>query len=816
MKRLRKTKKGVIPDMNENDNGLGTNEREERDADITAPAEEKTAPFASPAGDSMSDTDNSAIFEPSSAADSDTADITASTEKAADTAEGEPDNSPESEPDSESDKSDGAPSSEISLEEIKKASANASPAADDPEIVSQIADIGELVSKEGKRRKNRDSRSLAAYLISFLPGFLCAGVLMFSIMSNSAVGIGSGGAYRIHFFVLCAIMAVSIVAGPMKVKSTRVKSAIGWVWWAICPAAAMLLSEWMIRNPFNGKMTWKVIILNMVIYYITAAFFLFLTRRAFWSTVLATVFPALLGIANYYVVSFRGTVLFPWDLGSIGTAISVADNYKFEFPYEMAILISAFILMYQIACKCGVKIFAKKIWLRVLLTVMSLSMGVGYAFYAQSDDIVSRFRLYPYMFTPNSVYSRDGMMVSLLFSLKYLAVDKPEGYDADLVNGVAEKYADDGGDGTSAEEKTKPNIIVIMNEAYSDLSVLRDFETNVNPMPFTSKLTENTVKGDLYVSVVGGNTANSEFEFLTGSSMAFLPTGSIPYQQFIKGEMPSFVSHLNDLGYSSSAMHPYYASGWDRNKVYSYFGFDKMFFKNDFNNPETIRQYISDAATYDKIIELYENKGDSPMFVFDVTMQNHSGYKGEVQNNFAPLVTVTDGKVSTGLSEYLSLVRISDLAFGDLVEYFKEADEPTVILMFGDHQPGDAVVRSLYTSVGQTYPPESFEDQYKRYIVPFFLWANFDIEEKDDVTISANYLSTLLCEVAGIELTPQMKYLSELYEKYPVLNANGYIDSDGNLFSADKINENDDLTEYSCIQYNLLFDRKNRVEALFK
>lgn len=126
------------------------------------------------------------------------------------------------------------------------------------------------------------------------------------------------------------------------------------------------------------------------------------------------------------------------------------------------------------------------------------------------------------------------------------------------------------------------------------------------------------------------------------------------------------------------------------------------------------------------------------------------------------------------------------------------------------------MVRSLYTSVGQTYPPESFEDQYKRYIVPFFLWTNFDIEERDDVTISANYLSTLLCEVAGIELTPQMKYLSELYEKYPVLNANGYIDSDGNLFSADKINENNDLTEYSCIQYNLLFDRKERVEALFK
>ena len=804
-------KKGVIPDMNENDNGFGTNEREEDTADISA-APEKTAESAPSAADSVSDADTAAVPEHSSVENEDrSTEENAPSEEASDTAEREPDSGSDG-------NGEAAPSSEISLDEIKKASASASPTADDPEVVSHLADIGELVSKEGKSRKSKDSRSLVSYLVSLLPGFLCAGVLIFSIMSNSALGIGSGGAYRIHFFVLCAIMAVSIIAGPTEIKSPRVKSAIGWTWWAICPAAAMLLSEWMIRNPFNGKMTWKVILLNMAIYYITAAFFLFLTRRAFWSTVLATVFPALLGIANYYVVSFRGTVLFPWDLGSIGTAISVADNYEFEFPYEMAILISAFILMYQIACKCGVKIFAKKIWLRVLLTVMSLSMGVGYAFYAQSDDIVSRFRLYPYMFTPNSVYSRDGMMVSLLFSLQYLAVDKPEGYDAGLINGIAEKYADDadGGDGTSAEEKTKPNIIVIMNEAYSDLSVLRDFKTNVNPMPFTSKLTENTVKGDLYVSVVGGNTANSEFEFLTGSSMAFLPTGSIPYQQFIKSEMPSFVSHLNDLGYSSSAMHPYYASGWDRNKVYSYFGFDKMFFKNDFDNPETIRQYISDSATYDKIIELYENKDDSPMFVFDVTMQNHSGYKGEVQNNFAPLVAVSDSKVSAGLQEYLSLVRISDLAFGDLVEYFKEADEPTVILMFGDHQPGDAVVRSLYTSVGQTYPPESFEDQYKRYIVPFFLWANFDIEERDDVTISANYLSTLLCEVAGIELTPQMKYLSELYEKYPVLNANGYIDSDGNLFSADKINENADLTEYSCVQYNLLFDRKNRVEALFK
>lgn len=187
--------------------------------------------------------------------------------------------------------------------------------------------------------------------------------------------------------------------------------------------------------------------------------------------------------------------------------------------------------------------------------------------------------------------------------------------------------------------------------------------------------------------------------------MAFLPAGSIPYQQFIKSEMPSFefrISMSSDIPLPRCI--PTMRAVGTETRCDSYFGFDKMFFKNDFDNPETIRQYISDSATYDKIIELYENKDDGPMFVFDVTMQNHSGYKGEVQNNFAPLVTVTDGKVSTGLSEYLSLVRISDLAFGELVEYFKEADEPTVILMFGDHQPGRRRGALAYTSVGQTYP----------------------------------------------------------------------------------------------------------------
>ena len=125
-----------------------------------------------------------------------------------------------------------------------------------------------------------------------------------------------------------------------------------------------------------------------------------------------------------------------------------------------------------------------------------------------------------------------------------------------------------------------------MNEAFSDPSVLGDFTTNEDYMPFVHSLldgADNTISGHLNVSVKGGNTANTEFEYLTGASMAFLPYGSIPYQQYVKKETPSMASYLSSLGYYTIAMHPYRAAGWDRNLVYPKLGFDEMHFSGVFH-----------------------------------------------------------------------------------------------------------------------------------------------------------------------------------------------------------------------------------------
>lgn len=128
-----------------------------------------------------------------------------------------------------------------------------------------------------------------------------------------------------------------------------------------------------------------------------------------------------------------------------------------------------------------------------------------------------------------------------------------------------------------------------MNESFADLSVVGDFETNTQVTPFMDSLSENTLKGYALSSVYGAKTPNSEWEFETGNSMAFLPDGSVVYQQYINDDPTSIVSNLKNIGYTTVAMHPYYATGWSRNKVYPHLGYDETYFIDDFDQTKILR-----------------------------------------------------------------------------------------------------------------------------------------------------------------------------------------------------------------------------------
>ena len=521
------------------------------------------------------------------------------------------------------------------------------------------------------------------------------------------------------------------------------------------------------------------------------------------------------GLTNHYVMAFRSTPFVPWDLLSVRTAASVAQNYDFTPTSRMIVVTVLFVLLMVAVCVLR-KVPRIKLPIRLgsaVLCGLALCLFVNTL---QQETFQNKHYLYPFLFTPAYMTKVNGMAVTFAMDLAYVAVDKPEGYSAEEAQKTLEQYgntdnvfADDEENtndaknrGEDANNKELPNIIVIMDEAFSDLSVVGDLETNEDYMPFMHKMqqgADHTITGYAQVSVCGGNTANSEFEFLTGNTMSFLPSGSIPYQQYITKDTPSLASYLASLGYETYAQHPYYASGWNREKVYPLLGFEHLNFIDDYANKTYVRKYVSDDADMQHIIDTYENKEDGkPAFIFNVTMQNHGGYT-DAFSDLSEDVHATNYN-SEVLDRYLSLIRLTDQSLEKLVDYFSNVDEKTVIVFFGDHQPSDTVAAQVQDSMllpGESVPDEQLR---KRYQVPYLVWANYDIDGATQQNTSLNYLSAEVLKAAGVPTDAYQNFLLDLQKSYPVMSAAGRTD-------ASDADENM-LNTYKKLQYYNLFETK--------
>lgn len=620
---------------------------------------------------------------------------------------------------------------------------------------------------------------------------------------------------------LCLVLPLtSLIRVKLHAVIRWTLTTLKWIPVLISPPAAFFMLEFLTHNPLdNGKggadMSTEVILFNISFFVIALFTLIFVTGRTAPAVITVTALPLILGLISYFTLEFRGTPLFPWDIASYGIASTVLGGYDLTLTPLILMIIALAILTCVVAVVWNVRVkFPWKAVRPVLAGIMCI-VSVCALSYVQTDRAISDFRLYPYLFTPGHLYKTNGFTVSFLMNLRYATVDRPDGYSDEAVDEITAAYESD----REKDSKKRPNIIVIMNESFADMTALADFKTSVEIMPFIKGLTKNTVKGTLHASVVGGNTPNSEFEFLTGMTMGYLPSGSIPYQQFVKSESPSLVSQLDELGYHTVAMHPYPASGWKRDDVYSYFGFEETHFSDvpggSFVGKEYLRNYVSDRGLYSKIYDVYEEKeADTPLFVFAVTMQNHSGYTGQ-HRNFTPDVNTPTIATNEALINYLSLVKRSDEAFKELVEYFAVKDEDTVILMFGDHQPNDSVAYPIIYGTSTFYDEQDIEVSENRYKVPYIIWSNYDMPLKDIGDTSMNYLSSLLAEAAGISKTAEQKFLLSVREKFPVITGRCIIDSTGEYHPISDYEDFTELREYALIQYNYLFDKDKLTEEFY-
>lgn len=313
--------------------------------------------------------------------------------------------------------------------------------------------------------------------------------------------------------------------------------------------------------------------------------------------------------------------------------------------------------------------------------------------------------------------------------------------------------------------------------------------------------------------VFGAGTSNSEYEVLTGNSTQFLVQGSTPYQMNVKDEEYGLATTLETQGYKPIALHPYVGTNWDRNNVYEKMGFDEFYSKENWGSKiDNIRWCASDKSAYDKVIELDEQI-DEKMFVFLVTMQNHAGYDHSGYENSVSLNYQQDYPLT---EQYLSLLQNSDEAFKGLVEYYEKREDNTLIIMFGDHQA--SIEDDFYGELfGKPVEELSFEESQQRFITPFYIWANYDIEEATDVQMSSNYFGSYILDKAGVRKSIYNEFLLDMQKDIPIIGQGGFCDNAGTWYTFENAPEllTNKLNEYRILQYNYVYDRNNRVDDIF-
>lgn len=515
----------------------------------------------------------------------------------------------------------------------------------------------------------------------------------------------------------------------------------------------------------------------------------------FVAIVLETISILGLGIANYYVLLYRGKPLLAWDFSAISTALNVINGYQFHITVAMLfsiVIVSIEIYFLYYLQRDSVKKLKWPKRLLLLPVTLVLALGIYHSnlfanllHYYWDSDIVYCYRI-------------QGSVASFCKYALGNRINKPEGYSEEALQQIRYYIGEDADRGIDEQTEIQPqNIIMVMNESFTDFHQFNSQE-EINKMPYFESLFSKSVHGNLYVSVRGGGTCNTEFEALTGNSLTFFPTGSVPFQSFVKEDINSIARELKKNDFNVFALHLEQERNWNRNVVYPRLGFDTFLDINDFQEIDTVRQRATDYDNYQKVINLYEKNKNERFFCFNITIQNHGGYD-DFQDlpQTAYLNTSEEGKQG---EVFLSLMEMSDNALKMLIEYFDEVEEPTMIIIFGDHQP----------QLDETSEAILFGDdtnELEKYITPFLIWKNYDDTSKYIEKMSANYLPSLIMEEANLPMSQFFQFLLKLYERYPVITTPEIIDSEDNVYKdKEELYEDDMFRLYEMWEYKNIFE----------
>ncbi len=602
-------------------------------------------------------------------------------------------------------------------------------------------------------------------------------------------------------------------------------------WWRSAMRLALLavcalLSMWALEAPWNPSFLGIGLPYVLIEYALVAlpllALYLVGGRRS-GATVPLTLACLVLGLAEYFVHLFKDQSILPGDIYALSTAAAVSGRYEYVIDGQVllaAVIAGAAIAVASLVPRPGIVGNAGS--RRIpgpARTATNLTMGLAAALAvavlatqpSYADDFGVELSNYWWAYD----YScRQGFLTTFIYEVQDMPIEAPDGYSASSARALEASYAeayeasrDSGDEAASAQfDETLPSVVVIMNESFSDLSTYELLDIDYEgPAYIKGGLADALAVGELAVSVEGGGTCNTEFEMLTGHSLTFVGEGKYPYTLYDLSGTSSLARQLRSLGYETTAIHPNLATNWSRDRVYPELGFDEFLDIDDFEGAQEYHGATSDWATYERILEILGDS-DAPQFVFDVTMQNHSGYNQggipeEDLTSYDPQ-DFDDPENEAYLNEYLSCINKSDSDLKEFISQLSELDRPVVVIFFGDHQPAFTEAYNDVYFEGEDGNTHAARQQQTVY----FTWANYDVagSSQNDVQrdSSSCYLAAQALYDIGAPLTNYQEASLVVSESMPFIDLFGYMAADGLWHTGDQETESSSVYEdYRWLEY---------------
>ena len=517
-----------------------------------------------------------------------------------------------------------------------------------------------------------------------------------------------------------------------------------------------------------------------------------------------------LGIAQHFVIKFKGTALLPSDLLAIQTAAAVSDGYTFTFNSNIVTslawaAVGVMLLSFMSPARPRRKRYIAVNVAVNLVCALIVWSGATAAFadYKLEDELDFAYDRW----WPINSYRTYGFIPVFTASAQNFEIEKPDNYTTENAEAIQTELAAqyDAGRGSSAERQAavaqynelKPTVITVMNETFTDLSffdALRD--AGYNGPSYYNSISDALVRGTLYASITGGGTANTEFEYLTNDSLAFIGSGKYPYSLYNLTNVDSLAKQLESQGYATHAMHPNLPDNWNRRTSYNRLGFSTFDDIDSFEGAPTYHSGVTDGATYEKILEYLDSDDDS-QFILDVTMQNHGGYGlGSVPDEDLTSYQVAglSDDTNASMNVYLTCIEKADQDLQWFMDQLRQIDRPVVLVFFGDHQP--TVSTSMNDELYQN--EDSFAHTARVYDSTYFVWANYDVAGCEQIstneTIGASELSARVLDLIGAPLTDYQKALLATRSSIPAFSGCKYLGADGVVYEL-----TDKQSEYAAV-----------------